>query len=181
MKFPCVSPTPTFIYIYIVIHRQTVSFYQNSSVWLDTQDARSRDRKPIQLYVRLSLRPLAQRWLREFLKYLCSNSRNFRLLTFLYLSATRVLSYFEELYIMRAAADNSFARVRKIIINLRQCYIYKCQKKTKYICIVFIYDIRPTFYVLFFISFFFFFFCETIIRAMLYYNLSSEKYFQIKK
>ena len=24
------------MYIYIVIHRQTVSFYQNSSVWLDT-------------------------------------------------------------------------------------------------------------------------------------------------
>ena len=34
------------LYIYIVIHRQTVSFYQNSSVWLDTQDARSRDRNP---------------------------------------------------------------------------------------------------------------------------------------
>ena len=34
------------IYIYIIIHRQTVSFYQNSSVWLDTQDARSRDRNP---------------------------------------------------------------------------------------------------------------------------------------
>ena len=32
--------------VYIVIHRQTVSFYQNSSVWLDTQDARSRDRNP---------------------------------------------------------------------------------------------------------------------------------------
>ena len=32
--------------IYIVIHRQTVSFYQNFSVWLDTQDARSRDRNP---------------------------------------------------------------------------------------------------------------------------------------
>ena len=32
-------------YIY-VIHRQTVSFYQNSSVWLDTQDAQSRDRNP---------------------------------------------------------------------------------------------------------------------------------------
>ena len=31
---------------YTVIHRQTVSFYQNSSVWLDTQDARSRDRNP---------------------------------------------------------------------------------------------------------------------------------------
>ena len=35
-----------YIYIYIVIHRQTVLFYQNSSVWLDTQDARSRDRNP---------------------------------------------------------------------------------------------------------------------------------------
>ena len=34
------------IYIYIVNHRQTASFYQNSSVWLDTQDARSRDRNP---------------------------------------------------------------------------------------------------------------------------------------
>ena len=38
--------THIYIYIYIVIHRQTVSFYQNSSVWLDTQDARSRDRNP---------------------------------------------------------------------------------------------------------------------------------------
>ena len=35
-----------YIYIYIVIHRQTVSFYQNSSVWLDRQDARCRDRNP---------------------------------------------------------------------------------------------------------------------------------------
>ena len=35
-----------YIYIYIVIHKQTVSFYQNSSVWLDTQDARSRERNP---------------------------------------------------------------------------------------------------------------------------------------
>ena len=34
------------IYIYIVIHRQTVLFYHNSSVWLDTQDARSRDWNP---------------------------------------------------------------------------------------------------------------------------------------
>ena len=30
----------------IYSHPQTVSFYQNSSVWLDTQDARSRDRNP---------------------------------------------------------------------------------------------------------------------------------------
>ena len=37
--------THTHIFLY-VIHRQTVSFYQNSSVWLDTQDARSQDRNP---------------------------------------------------------------------------------------------------------------------------------------
>ena len=36
----------THIYIYIVNQRQAVSFYQNSSVWLHTQDARSRDRNP---------------------------------------------------------------------------------------------------------------------------------------
>ena len=47
-----------YIYIYIVIHRQTVSLYHNSSVWL-----------------------------------------------------TRVLNSFEELYIMREVAENSFARV----------------------------------------------------------------------
>ena len=34
------------LYIYIVIYRPTVSFYQNSSVWLGTKDARSRDRNP---------------------------------------------------------------------------------------------------------------------------------------
>ena len=32
--------------VYIVIHRQTVSLYHNSLVWLDTQDALSWDRNP---------------------------------------------------------------------------------------------------------------------------------------
>ena len=36
---------PIYIYIYI-FHPQTVLFYQNSSVWLGTQDARSWDRNP---------------------------------------------------------------------------------------------------------------------------------------
>ena len=91
--------------------------------------------KPIQLYVRLSLRPLGQQtyhvWLREFLKVLCSNSSS-RLFTFFNtLSATRVLNSFEELCIMRAAAENSFIRVLNpygeayiyiyIYIN---CYLY---------------------------------------------------------
>ena len=35
-----------FIYIYIFIHRQAVSLYHNTSVWLDTQDASSWDRNP---------------------------------------------------------------------------------------------------------------------------------------
>ena len=35
---------PILVYIYIVIHRQTVSLYHNSSVWLDRLDSRSWDR-----------------------------------------------------------------------------------------------------------------------------------------
>ena len=35
-----------YIYIYIVIHRQIVSFYHNSSMWLDTRDAPTRDWNP---------------------------------------------------------------------------------------------------------------------------------------
>ena len=33
----------TYIYVCIVIHRQIVSLYRNSSVWLDTLDASSLD------------------------------------------------------------------------------------------------------------------------------------------
>ena len=40
----CILRHHIYIYIYIVIHRQTVSFYQNSSVWLDRQDSRNWDR-----------------------------------------------------------------------------------------------------------------------------------------
>ena len=39
------------IYIYIVIHKQIVSLYQNSSVWLDTRDDSSWDRNPADFYV----------------------------------------------------------------------------------------------------------------------------------
>ncbi len=35
------SAQPPWGSVYIVIHRQTVLFYQNSSVWPDTQDARN--------------------------------------------------------------------------------------------------------------------------------------------
>ena len=34
--FHCILDIFYNIYIYTVIHRQTVSFYQNSSVWLDS-------------------------------------------------------------------------------------------------------------------------------------------------
>ena len=37
------------LYTYIVIHRQTISLYHNSSVWLDTQDDTCWDRKPFPL------------------------------------------------------------------------------------------------------------------------------------
>ena len=45
-KFLHQSAQPPWGSVYIVIHRQTVSFYQNSSVCLDTQDARSRVGRP---------------------------------------------------------------------------------------------------------------------------------------
>ena len=45
-KFLRQSAQPPWGSVYIVIHRETVSFYQNSSVWLDTQDARGWDRSP---------------------------------------------------------------------------------------------------------------------------------------
>ena len=35
-----------YIYIYIVIHRHTVSLYHNSSVWRDRKDTESWDRNP---------------------------------------------------------------------------------------------------------------------------------------
>ena len=35
--------THIYIYIYIVIHRQIVSLYHNSSVWLDMLDSQSWD------------------------------------------------------------------------------------------------------------------------------------------
>ena len=64
--------------------------------------------RPIQLYVRLSLRPLGPQayhvWLREFLRYYAAAV----CLHFYTLSATRVLHSFEELCIMRATAENSF-------------------------------------------------------------------------
>ena len=40
----CFYSVSYLIYIYIVIQRQTVSLYHNSSVWLDTQDASSWNR-----------------------------------------------------------------------------------------------------------------------------------------
>ena len=41
-----ISFNQIYINIYIVIHRQTVSLYPNSSVWLDTPDASNSDCNP---------------------------------------------------------------------------------------------------------------------------------------
>ena len=69
--------------------------------------------KPAQLYVWLRIRPLDQQaYQLGNYKVLCSNScSSVRLFTFYTLPDTRVLNSFEELCIMRAAAENSFAGV----------------------------------------------------------------------
>ena len=122
------------IYIYnFVTHRLS---YHNSSVWLDSEDAWSKDQKPpkftldlvsyqsdiyIYIYIYIiyiyiyeiliSNIPSSQqsepRHLRNY-KALCSH---FHLFTFLPYRITRVLNSFEELCIMRVAAINSFTRV----------------------------------------------------------------------
>ena len=104
-----------YIYIYIVTHRQTVSFYQNSSVWLDTQDVRSRDRNPsdftfdcVSDHSSTKRTTLAMGILRYF--YFYKQQQQQPLFTFFYtLLATRVLNSFEELCIKLVAASNSFA------------------------------------------------------------------------
>ena len=76
------------IYIYIYCHPQTDCFILSELFSVARHVGRLKlGFKPIQLYVRLSLRPLGQQayhiWLREFLRYLCSNSSS-HLFTFLY-------------------------------------------------------------------------------------------------
>ena len=102
-----------YIYIYIYCHPQTDCFVLTELFSVAIHAGRSKPgSKPIQLYRYTNSRPTSRsHWLREFLRYLCSNSSSVRLFTFLYLSATRVLNSFEELCITLAAADNSFASV----------------------------------------------------------------------
>ena len=76
------------IYIYIYCHPQTDCFVLSELFSVARLVGHSKTgSKPIQLYVRLSLGPLGQQayhvWLRESLRYLCSNSSS-RLFTFLY-------------------------------------------------------------------------------------------------
>ena len=71
--------------------------------------------RPAQLYIRLSIRPLGQQayhvGLGNYKVLCCNSSSSVRLFTFYTLPDTRVLSSFEELCIMRVAAENSFTRV----------------------------------------------------------------------
>ena len=60
--------------MYIVIHRQTVSLYHNSSVWLDTQDASSWDRNAPNFTLDLISYRSALRWhasAQEYKAFIC--------------------------------------------------------------------------------------------------------------
>ena len=92
-----------YIYIYIVIHRLTVSFYQNSSLWLDT-----RDRNPSNFTLDCVSDHSSTKRTNVYL-FLETAAAAF-VYIFYTLSATRVLNSFEELCIMLAAAGNSFDR-----------------------------------------------------------------------
>ena len=68
------------LYIYIYCHPQTDCFVLSELFSVARHVGHSKPgSKPIQLYVRLSLRPLGQQayhgWLREFLRYLCTDMK----------------------------------------------------------------------------------------------------------
>ena len=108
-------------------------------MWLDTQDARSRDRNPSNFtldsdsdHSSTKRTTLAKRILRYFYFWNSSSSSSSSSLClhfFNTLSATRVLNSFEELRITLAAAGNSFARVLNphggVYIYI-YIYIYMC-------------------------------------------------------
>ena len=92
IRYIAYTHTHTYIYIYIYIyiycHPQTDCFVQSELFTVARHVGRSKaGSKPIQLYVKLSLWPLSQQayhvWLRELLRYLCTNSSS-HLFTFLY-------------------------------------------------------------------------------------------------
>ena len=65
----------------------------------------------VQKVLKLKLYLIKQSWLRNY-KVFCRNSSSSNcLFTFYTFPDTRVLNSFEELYIMRVAAENSFTRV----------------------------------------------------------------------
>ena len=91
-----------YIYIYIFIHRQTVSFYQNSSVWLDTYDTQSWDRNPSNFMLELvSDRSANKRTTlaKGIFKVLCSNSSgSIHLFTFLYPIGYQSAQFFQRAF-----------------------------------------------------------------------------------
>ena len=99
-----------YLFIYIVIHRQTVSLYRNSSVWLDTQGAWSWDQNTTNFTLDLVSYRSASKWHTQVGNYpaLCSN---FRLFTFLPYRIPECLIHSKSFCITRVAAVNSFARV----------------------------------------------------------------------
>ena len=105
-----------YIYIYIYCHSHTDCFVLSELFSVARHAGRSKPgSKPIQLYVRLSLRPLGQQadhvGQGNFKGIYVATAAASVCLHVYTLSATRVLNSFEELCIMRAAADNSFTRV----------------------------------------------------------------------
>ena len=101
------------IYIYIVIHRQTVLLYLNSSVWLDMRNAYKLGLKPSWPYANLItyLPDINSFSLSKEILTQCI-SINFPLFTFMQM--TGVLSSLDELCVKPVVTVNSFAKVFKL-------------------------------------------------------------------
>ena len=105
-----------YIYIYICCYTQTDCFVLSELFSVARHEGRSKSgSKPIQLYVRLSLRPLGQQadyvGKGNFLRYSCSNSSSVRLFTFFYPVGYQSAQFFRRALHYASGSRQFFARV----------------------------------------------------------------------
>ena len=119
LAFASINLYVPIVYIYIYCHLQAVSLYNDSPVWLDTQNATSWDRNAPNFTLDLVS-------YRSAISATYDNSGIIKHFTLAFVclhfapSDTRVLNSLEDLSITRVAAVNSFVRV----FNLREVGVY---------------------------------------------------------
>ena len=128
--------THTHTCTHIYSHPQTDCFVLSELFSVARHVGRSKPvSKPIQLYVRLSLRPLGQQeyHVREFLRYSCSNSSSVRLFTFLCPIGYQSAQFFRRAF-HYANDGRQFLRQRAQCVCMCVCVcVCVCEISRKYV------------------------------------------------